>query len=661
MKNSKLKITSTVVTTLLTVASLIWSPSASSAATSKVVFAQNSDGEILHWDPCLAIGIRVNMKNAPSTAEVTIRNVVTELQKATGLSLEYLGTLSDAPETSRDEFGITMDFQTLIQFRTQSDVKNSGGQVDKINFHVSENYIKTANLQIDPTLKNERKPASLRQKLLHQFGHSFGLLDSKDKSMLMYKSLDSSGAQNFTAVELQALSGLGKTQCAEKKVYGPDVARDAKIIDCSVNGDNYVVTVSTPLIFGRYKYKGLEYGTGARTVNPITSKVVIPISTTDTTDIGLESAGYIAFAGSIYLEDLPEIKAIVAENNLTGVFSRKVTSQFEVVAVSVVPVPLSGECLDAAVGRFGKIKQLSTTTISDLSQKLPASAKGSYKVVGIPGFYFSGSGEVNCTIGARYNLWANTTNSTDYQLMSSTHCGGRVRELPFPEALTKWYLTVSDSNGVQLSISPVTVHELTPSDFKMEVTWVEDGYITAEDEIDYATDVFDSFKGSTVSIEMQDPKGAWRKLYEKTNTSTFILGRVDTEGKNLVSRASNFRITAVSKSGGKLIWVVNGVKVTPKLAVEWNVKPITKGSVSFIVSPPMPTIELFMINHGASGSITPRIDFGTLKSKTVKGASIFTISDKETTGQFYLYSPETQTYKASKMTFIIDRGNISIF
>ena len=144
--------------------------------------------------------------------------------------------------------------------------------------------------------------------------------------------------------------------------------------------------------------------------------------------------------------------------------------------------------------------------------------------------------------------------------MSSTHCGGRAHELSFPEELTKWYLTVSDSNGVQQSISPVTVRELTLSDFKMEVTWSENGAIIAEDEIDYATDVFDSFKGSTVSIEMQDPKGAWRKLYEKINTHTFILGYVDVSGKNLVSRASNFRVTAVSKSGSKLIWVVNGVK-----------------------------------------------------------------------------------------------------
>ncbi len=177
--------------------------------------------QVLRWNPCAAIDVRVNMSSAPSGARADLRGALTRLRRASGLPLRLVGTTSVVPNRRNEGryAGITVAWAGNEQSdRLDGTAAGEGGYSARAfrrdgsggwAWRITSGYV------VIDTASNARLRAGFGAGgtrgalLLHELGHVVGLNHVDDRGQLMYPVI-ATKAPRWGSGDLTGLASVGR-------------------------------------------------------------------------------------------------------------------------------------------------------------------------------------------------------------------------------------------------------------------------------------------------------------------------------------------------------------------------------------------------------------------------------------------------------------------
>jgi hypothetical protein len=179
------------------------------------------------YDPCRAIGVRINPDGAPPGSVELVRDAMAEVSDTTGLVLRYVGTSQERPHWTSTFvptfLGRVQTKPVLVTWARDSEVPELEGDVAGIGGSVAvrerdgvTRYV-TGAITLDQDAFEEiaAEPdgaAEMRAIVLHELGHVVGLAHVKDPHELM--NADNVGLLDFGVGDRLGLAAVGRGSCA---------------------------------------------------------------------------------------------------------------------------------------------------------------------------------------------------------------------------------------------------------------------------------------------------------------------------------------------------------------------------------------------------------------------------------------------------------------
>jgi hypothetical protein len=188
-------------------------------------FMQTAGGLPVTYDPCRPIRYALNLDEAPPGSEAVLGTAINEVERATGLRFEYVGTthrkpLEKEPATSR--FGVDKAPPVTISWASPAEAPMLAGDIAG---YAGSSYVMiegrpahyvTGRVVLDAQtyatlVETPDGAAEARAITMHELGHLVGLAHVQDPTELMNQ--ENSGQQRFGPGDLAGLAQLGNGQC----------------------------------------------------------------------------------------------------------------------------------------------------------------------------------------------------------------------------------------------------------------------------------------------------------------------------------------------------------------------------------------------------------------------------------------------------------------
>jgi putative cell wall-binding protein len=192
-------------------------PVAPVAADYVVNYAPN--GQVWRWNPCAAIGWQLNPGASDATAIATIKNAVSQLASASGLTFRYDGLTSFVP-TQANIDGAPDDLIVAVVHPAATDMFASapaaagfGGIHVRTtaagNWKVVKGYALIAAAELNDLPHTAGPGANISTLTLHELGHAVGLMHAAKSTEIMYPVLTSQAPATYSADDRAGLALVG--------------------------------------------------------------------------------------------------------------------------------------------------------------------------------------------------------------------------------------------------------------------------------------------------------------------------------------------------------------------------------------------------------------------------------------------------------------------
>lgn len=174
------------------------------------------------YDPCRSIEYQVNDALAPPGSRPLVENAVAEINHATGLRFEYVGTTERPPYVEPTSFRALRE-PVLIAWTTPGMVPELEGRTAGLGGSVPRRHELSGDLEyvtgtvaldapdLEDVLTRPEGAAQVRAIVVHELGHLVGLDHVRDTNELMHD--DNAGRLDLGPGDLEGLALLGSGPC----------------------------------------------------------------------------------------------------------------------------------------------------------------------------------------------------------------------------------------------------------------------------------------------------------------------------------------------------------------------------------------------------------------------------------------------------------------
>lgn len=212
----------------MTIPAAVWaSPATASSGAAGYRLTEIAKGEVLRWDPCRSIPIRLNTRYAPAGARADVQEALRRVAGHTGLRFEYVGETRRIPQRGRQakkrQLVIAWAYPGTGPGRSDLLSKASSGMGtwrwrkwrDDTGWHrpriVSGAVVLNAaqNDRFRPGFGPGVTRGSL---LLHELGHAVGLGHVSDRDQIMYPVMVATDESAFGPGDKAGLRAVGEAK-----------------------------------------------------------------------------------------------------------------------------------------------------------------------------------------------------------------------------------------------------------------------------------------------------------------------------------------------------------------------------------------------------------------------------------------------------------------
>lgn len=188
-------------------------------------FMHTAEGQPVTYSPCRPIQYALNLDGAPAGSEAVLGTAINEVERATGLRFEYVGTthtkpLEKEPVTSR--LGLDDAPPVTIGWATPTEAPMLAGDIagyagsGYVTIDGRPTHYITGRVVLDAEtyaslVQSPAGAAEARAIAMHELGHLVGLAHVADPSELMNRQ--NSRQQQFGPGDLAGLARLGSGSC----------------------------------------------------------------------------------------------------------------------------------------------------------------------------------------------------------------------------------------------------------------------------------------------------------------------------------------------------------------------------------------------------------------------------------------------------------------
>lgn len=188
-------------------------------------FMHEVAGSPITYDPCRRIRYELNLDAAPPGSEAILGSAINEVERATGLRFEYVGTTHRKPldkEPIRSRWGLQDAPPVTISWATESEAPMLAGDVagyagsSYMTYQGRPSHYVTGRVVLDAGTYAEmvQTPAgssAARAITMHELAHLVGLTHVDDRTELM--NSQNTGQLQFGPGDLAGLAQLGSGTC----------------------------------------------------------------------------------------------------------------------------------------------------------------------------------------------------------------------------------------------------------------------------------------------------------------------------------------------------------------------------------------------------------------------------------------------------------------
>lgn len=188
-------------------------------------FMRTAGDRPVTYDPCRTIRYALNLDEAPPGSEAVLGTAINEVERATGLRFEYVGTthrkpLDKEPITSR--FGFDDALPVTISWASPAEAPMLTGDIagyagsSYLMINGRPTHYVTGRVVLDAQtyaslVQTPAGAAEARAITMHELGHLVGLAHVDDPAELMNR--ENTGQQHFGPGDLAGLAHLGNGKC----------------------------------------------------------------------------------------------------------------------------------------------------------------------------------------------------------------------------------------------------------------------------------------------------------------------------------------------------------------------------------------------------------------------------------------------------------------
>ncbi|MGH8888491.1 MAG: cell wall-binding repeat-containing protein [Acidothermaceae bacterium] len=175
--------------------------------------------QVIRWNPCRAIGWRLNAPGIDAALTQTINTEFAALGRATGMTFRYDGTTSFIPQQSTvssepDDLVVTIAARSASDFLADNPgaVGYGGWEASTLpdgNWQITKGYVVMDQATVTELPEGIAAGETTGALLLHELGHAVGLQHAAKATEIMYPALNPQTPSTYSADDLMGLTKVG--------------------------------------------------------------------------------------------------------------------------------------------------------------------------------------------------------------------------------------------------------------------------------------------------------------------------------------------------------------------------------------------------------------------------------------------------------------------
>ena len=175
--------------------------------------------QVIRWNPCRAIGWRLNAPAIDATLTQTINAEFATLTQATGMTFRYDGTTTFIPQQNTvssepDDLIVTIAARTSTDFLANNPgaVGYGGWEASTLpdgNWQITKGYVVLDQATVAELPEGIASGETTGALLLHELGHAVGLQHAANATEIMYPALNPQTPSTYSADDLAGLAKVG--------------------------------------------------------------------------------------------------------------------------------------------------------------------------------------------------------------------------------------------------------------------------------------------------------------------------------------------------------------------------------------------------------------------------------------------------------------------